>query len=185
MLLWSCRLSPSPENCAIFLFFFFLQCSSPLPMALGSHYFRTALEYGSYRSSVSVDAYYLAFCSWLISPITLISRFIHIVTFVMISFPLRPNYVPWLDLLMGNYFLFSPFSVWLLSSAQVYVIRFYLVIFFFFLRPSLSCIRSVWHQIHYVQENGFSWSSCLCLPHSRIPGMYCLAWFYSVLGGGV
>lgn len=114
-------LSISRELC---LFFFFLAVQTilvnsllPLPMAPSSRYFSSAMDYGSCRSSVSVYTYYLTFYSWLISRVT---RFVHIVTLVMISFPLKPSYVPLLvyaslllnvDLSVGNWFFFLPFSV--------------------------------------------------------------------------
>lgn len=84
---------PSPLSISRELCLFF---AVRFPLAHGPKrcYFSSALEYGSCRSSVSVGAYYLAFCSWLISRLIMMSRFIHIVTFVMISFPLRRNYVP-------------------------------------------------------------------------------------------
>lgn len=138
---------PSPENCA---FFFAVQTILvhsllPLPMAPTSRYFSSAMDYGSCRSSVSVYTYYLTFCSWLISRVT---RFVHIVTLVMISFPLKPSYAhclcmphfysmlicPWGTGFSSSLFLFDFYL--LLRSRYMWSDFSYLVVFF--LRQGLS-----------------------------------------------
>lgn len=125
------------------------------------------------------------------SLIILISRFILIGEFVLIFNPLRllcstagvASLLLTIGKLSFSFLFFSPFSVWLLSSAQkqVYIKSdfIYLVLFSFFFWDRVSHVSLPGLKFIMYVRLAFSLSSCLCPPNPRIIGiaLFCLVLF--------